>query len=135
MQISKPLLWYGLIQIPGYLFLGILLYMAWSSNLLEAKTAGVLMGLWVFKDILLYPLYRPALQGSTPTGAQALVGAEARACTDIQSRGQVVIRGERWQASSGDGSLIPAGTRVRVVSASGLTLSVEPLNGAVRGEG
>ncbi|MEX0732759.1 MAG: NfeD family protein [Aquisalimonadaceae bacterium] len=123
-----PLLRYSLLQVPGYLVLVVLLYMAWYQEWLDAGTAAVVMGFWVFKDAVLYPLYRPALQGPAPTGAQALVGTEATAYTVIDPRGLVLVRGERWQAQSAEGTRIPPRTRVRVVAGRGLLLQVTPVD-------
>lgn len=124
---GKPFLRYSLLQVPGTAVLGVLLYMAWTGGWLDAGTAGVIMGFWVFKDVVLYPLYRPALQDTAPTGGRAMVGMEGRAITRIEGRGLVMVRGERWQAVSVDGAgTIAPGTRVRVADAHGLVLNVVP---------
>lgn len=54
-------------------------------------------------------------------------GQIGRAVTDFSSdgEGRVVLRGERWQARSTGPEPIAAGSRVRVVSRSGLLLHVE----------
>jgi membrane-bound serine protease (ClpP class) len=59
---------------------------------------------------------RPAI------GAEALVGAEGVATSECRPRGQVRVRGERWQAVCADGA--DAGDAVVVEGVSGLTLQV-----------
>jgi membrane-bound serine protease (ClpP class) len=55
-------------------------------------------------------------------GAEALVGAVGVATTDCRPRGQVRVRGERWQAVCDEGA--DAGDQVVVEGVSGLTLQV-----------
>ncbi len=57
-------------------------------------------------------------------------GQIGRAVTDFSSggEGRVVLRGERWQARSTGSEPIAAGSRVRVVSRSGLLLHVEAVD-------
>lgn len=58
-------------------------------------------------------------------GAEALVGAIAKAATDCMPVGQVRIHGELWRARCEAGAA--AGEVVRVVAVDGLTLIVEPM--------
>ncbi|MEM3663760.1 MAG: NfeD family protein [Candidatus Jordarchaeales archaeon] len=57
--------------------------------------------------------------------SEALIGVEGLAKTTLNPRGQVLIKGEVWSARSADNSTIPAGSKVKVVRVSGLTLIVE----------
>lgn len=57
-------------------------------------------------------------------GAEALVGAVGIATSDCRPRGQVRVRGERWQAVCEEGA--DAGDPVVVEGFSGLTLQVRP---------
>ena len=57
-------------------------------------------------------------------GAEALFGAEGVATSECRPRGQVRVRGERWQAVCADGA--DAGEAVVVEGVSGLTLQVRP---------
>ena len=61
---------------------------------------------------------RPAI------GAEALVGSVGIATTECRPRGQVRVRGERWQAVCDEGA--DAGDPVVVEGVSGLTLQVRP---------
>lgn len=57
-------------------------------------------------------------------------GQIGRAVTDFSSdgEGRVALRGERWRARSANATPIAAGSRVRVVSRSGLLLHVEAID-------
>jgi membrane-bound serine protease (ClpP class) len=57
-------------------------------------------------------------------GAEALVGAAGVVTSDCRPRGQVRVRGERWQAVCDEGA--DAGDPVLVEGVSGLTLRVRP---------
>ena len=60
------------------------------------------------------------------TGMEAMMGTTGTAITDIDAQGgQISIQGEYWKASSS--VAIAAGSPVRILSATGLHLSVEPL--------
>jgi membrane-bound serine protease (ClpP class) len=61
------------------------------------------------------------------TGELNLMGAVASVETTLEPEGSVMIRGELWRARSLKGTTIERGRRVRVVSASGHLLEVEPV--------
>lgn len=118
---------YTLMQIPGALFVGVLLMLIWQWGWLSASSAATIMALWVAKDTLLYPLYRRALESGPDTGAAALAGRRGQARTTLNPRGLVLLDGEQWQAESADARIIRPGETVRVQSAKGLVLQVEPV--------
>jgi membrane protein implicated in regulation of membrane protease activity len=123
----STLIRYCLFQIPGALLLTILLYLAWQWEWMSGGTALVVMAVWLIKDAVLYPVYRPALEGGGATGARAMIGATGTARTDLTPRGLVEVGGERWQARAAKGQTIHAGQRIRVYAASGMVLRVEAL--------
>jgi len=62
------------------------------------------------------------------TNADSLVGEICLVTSPInnlKAEGQAVVKGQEWTARSIDGSLIPEGARVRIVSISGVKLMVE----------
>jgi membrane-bound serine protease (ClpP class) len=69
------------------------------------------------------------------TGVAAMIGEIGSALTTISpgAAGQVSVHGEIWRASSSTD--VAAGTRVRVRDVSGLTLQVDPDDGAPAKEG
>lgn len=119
-----PAIRYTLLQVPGILFLGGLLWVAWGRGWISLETTAVLMLVWVTKDVLLYPLYRPALGGPAPTGGHALIGRQAVVRQTLQPQGQVNIDGEVWQARCDGDDAIQAGEAVEIVAADGLHLTV-----------
>ncbi|ABI56270.1 NfeD family protein [Alkalilimnicola ehrlichii MLHE-1] len=123
-----PLIRYSLLQLPGLLLIASLGWWAWSSGWVSAGTAVALFLVWLLKDALLYPLYRPALERQVPCGGQALVGRHATVITALHPVGRVRVDGESWRARSAHGEPVPAGRGVRVIDAEGLTLTVEPID-------
>lgn len=117
---------YLLLQIPGYLLAGLLLWLLVERGWLSAGWAAAALLAWVGKDLALYPAMRRVFQPS-PLGGNALVGALGVVEAPLSPRGLVRIGGELWRAEPlRQGDSIPAGTRVVVRGIHGLTLSVEP---------
>lgn len=137
---SAPV-FYTLLQLPGLALLLIGLSWAIDRDWLEPLQAGLAVLVWVLKDVLLYPVYRPALAPPPTPGGGALVGASAVVTVALTPRGQIRVAGERWSAvleghRSGPlepGHGLPAGSRVRVVAARGLVLVVAPCPATVDG--
>ncbi len=122
----KPLMFYALLQIPGWALalLVVLLLLHWGW--IGTTVAGVVLVLWLAKDILLYPLYRPGLatESAVSPGVGAMVGRVGQCRTEVNGRGMVLVQGERWLARSADGTRIAPGLHVRVVGHEGLILRV-----------
>ena len=59
------------------------------------------------------------------TGASGMIGEEGVTRTGLEPEGQVLVRGEIWDAVAS--ANLPAGARVRVKGMAGLKLLVEPL--------
>ncbi len=59
------------------------------------------------------------------TGAEAMIGSETEALTDIANEGKVFIKGEYWKATSG--KPIKKGAKVKIVKIEGLKLIVEEM--------
>jgi len=118
------LLKYCLLQIPGLVLFTLILYILVAWEWVSIQLAGILLLVWLIKDVLLYPVYRPALEGGDSAGAQALVGLTGKVRTDLAPQGLVEVAGERWQARKAGDEPIPAGSRVRVIAARGMVLTV-----------
>lgn len=70
---------------------------------------------------------------ATPTiGREWLIGLEGLATTDISPEGEVTVQGARWRARTNRATPITNGQPVRVAAIDGVTLDVEPLEGAAR---
>ena len=78
------------------------------------------LGLWIVKDLLLYPFLKSAYEGPRPTGPESMVGSLGTATEELCSSGLVRIGLELWRAESGklhSGSSWPC---------DGMTMRVEP---------
>ena len=107
------------------------------AGFLSLTGAGLLVQLIAFiivAAILLFmtrPLATKYLNSQTKkTNADSLIGEICLGTSPInnlKAEGQAVVKGQEWTARSIDGSLIPEGTEVRIVSISGVKLMVETL--------
>ena len=55
-----------------------------------------------------------------------------RSIDSVDPDGVVSVRGARWRARTNRATPVPAGEQVRVIAIDGVTLEVEPLEGAAR---
>jgi membrane-bound ClpP family serine protease len=131
-----PLPKYILMQVPGAILLGVILLMLRAEGWLAANTALVILALWLLRDAILYPWFRPALKDSAPEGVEALIGEPGTCLTRINGSGLVQVRGEHWQARTHADRPIEAGDAIKVVDHKGHVLWVEPARraGARTGE-
>lgn len=116
---------YVLFQIPATALL--ILVLAGLRKWLDLSwtTIWVLTGLWVLKDVALYPLVRRAYDPSR--GDVDLAGRLAVAVEPLAPDGFVRLGGELWKAEIWDPERpVAAGAKVRVVRRRGLTLVVMP---------
>jgi membrane-bound serine protease (ClpP class) len=70
-----------------------------------------------------------ALQARRPPprgGVADLIGAAGTVRVALDPLGQVLVAGELWRARARDDASVPPGTRVSVLEARGLTLTVQP---------
>jgi membrane-bound serine protease (ClpP class) len=70
---------------------------------------------------------------ATPTiGREWMIGHEGSATTAINPEGVAMVSGARWRARTNRATPISAGAGLRVVAIDGVTLEVEPEEGAAR---
>jgi membrane-bound serine protease (ClpP class) len=70
---------------------------------------------------------------ATPTiGREWMIGHDGTATTSIDPDGVALVEGARWRARTNRATPIKAGSELRVVAIDGVTLEVEPLEGAAR---
>ena len=70
---------------------------------------------------------------ATPTiGRENLVGATGIAVGDINPIGIVMVDGAKWQARTNRATPLSANAEIRVAAIDGITLQVEPLEGAAK---
>ena len=70
---------------------------------------------------------------ATPTiGREWMIGQEGTVIADVNPEGVVEVGDGRWRALTNRATPVMAGDRIRVASIDGVTLEVEPLEGAAR---
>lgn len=118
---------YLMFEIPGWVVAGAVLALLVHTGELHARTAWILLALFVGKDFALYPVLRVGYQPSAPDGRAMLVGALGTARERLDPAGWVRVGAELWRAELADGHApIEAGAPVRVVAVDAMTLHVEP---------
>jgi len=120
---------YWLFQLPGMFVAGVALVLLVHWTQLTPTQAAVLFGLWVLKDLVMFPVTRIAYEtrASSP-GADGVRGAEGFAQGEIDASGSAYVRvgAELWRARVAPGAEpLPKGSRVRVLELRDLTLLVE----------
>ena len=95
-----------------------LVFLPWPWNLV-----AILGGLAVETGELAWGLSL-ARRWKPKTGAEAMIGEEARVVAACRPLGEVRLLGELWQARCDEGA--DAGETVRIESIDGLTLFVRP---------
>ena len=123
----RVLIRYTLFQIPDLILLGLALAIAVQWWDIPSALAYTLFGLWLLKDILLFPVMRVAYaQGGSAN--DRLTGALGIAREALDPTGYIMVGSELWRAEVAVGAeSVSAGTEVRVVKIRGLTLLVEPV--------
>jgi membrane-bound serine protease (ClpP class) len=70
---------------------------------------------------------------ATPTiGREWMIGEEGVVIADVDPEGVVEVGAGRWRALTNRATPVMAGDRIRVAAIDGVTLQVEPLEGAAR---
>jgi membrane-bound serine protease (ClpP class) len=104
-----------------------------SLMLFDAPEAGFRVSWWVILPtvgataavfLFVVAVGIRALRGGSPAGTSTLVGRIGVAREPLSPAGQVLVQGELWRAVA-RGAPVEEGSRVRVVDANGLTLTVE----------
>ena len=123
------LLRYVLLQLPDLALLGLLLVLLHRWLDLSPTLAWVIVGLWVVKDIALYPLVRRVYR-QVPSRRDPGPGSVGVVRHRLDPAGYAAFKGELWRCVTRRGAgPVEAGARVRVVRVEGLTLVVEEPEG------
>ena len=119
---------YWLFQVPGTALLAIVLLVLRGWLNIPLWLIGVIIGLSIIKDVLLFPLVRHAYDVSD--AGPALINAMGTAVEPLSPKGYVRVQGELWRAELVQGTRpIETGGTVRVRGIRGMTLLVEPADG------
>jgi membrane-bound serine protease (ClpP class) len=132
-QVGIPRFWTGV---------GIVLTIVGSFWLFEPVTGTSLRVPWISLVtgiggiMLTFIVGMPSMtrtRFATPTvGREWMVGAEGVAVVEISPEGTVQVGDGQWRARTNRATPIPAGDPLRVIAIDGVTLQVEPLEGAAR---
>ena len=116
---------YLLFQVPEWAFLGLMLFWLWGWFALPLWVCLGLFGVWVAKDLAIYPFLRAAYNADIKTGPEKLIGARGIAQERLDPCGYAKVSGELWRVrvESGHGPILP-GSLIRVRESQGLTLLV-----------
>lgn len=132
-QVGIPRFWTGvgaLLTLVGSWFLfedlpGATLRPSWIT--LVAGIGGVLLAFVVGMPSMVRTRF------ATPTiGREWMIGEVGRVVESVDPDGVVAVREARWRARTNRATPVGAGDAVRVVAIDGVTLEVEPLEGAAR---
>jgi membrane protein implicated in regulation of membrane protease activity len=86
-----------------------------------------LVGLWVAKDVILFPFVWRAYDARERKGEDAMIGRQGIVQDRLAPSGFVQVRGELWQAELMDGGPpVEKGVAVKIRKTRGLTLIVQP---------
>jgi membrane protein implicated in regulation of membrane protease activity len=120
---------YFLFQIPGMFVAGLTLTLLVRWTPLTPELAAGLFGLWVLKDLVMFPVTRIAYEPrSRPHGADAMLGARGVAQQELEpgETGYVRVGAELWKARlSGGSPRCRKADTVQVLEVHDLTLLVE----------
>jgi len=128
---GRTLLRYTLFQIPDLILLSLGLAAAVRWWNLPVLAAYGLAGLWIVKDVIMFPVVRVAYESDSSSGVEGIRGTLGVVTQPLVPAGYVQLGSERWKAELVAGSgTVPEGSEIRVVEVRGLTLVVEPVTSA-----
>ncbi|UCE33679.1 MAG: NfeD family protein [Deltaproteobacteria bacterium] len=120
---------YTLLQLPALVFLVLILHLIRLWVQMPAWLIWCMVGLWVVKDVILFPLTWRSYDQRRPGDPNSMVGLRGIARDRLAPTGYVMVHGELWQAEVTEGGPpIEQGEEVRVQGIRGLTLIVQPEN-------
>ncbi|KIH77845.1 NfeD-like C-terminal, partner-binding [Geoalkalibacter ferrihydriticus] len=126
----RILMRYAVLQIPALALLtaGMLLVGHWWD--LPAVLPWLIIGGWLLKDVLLFPLVWRSYDPDPQPHGNTLIGCEGEVVRALTPQGMVRVHDELWQARLKDqGDCLPSGRRVLVSAMEGLTLIVDEAPG------
>lgn len=132
-QVGVPRLWTG-VGLVLHVFGSLFLFRDVDGTSLRPSWLTLLVG--VGGAALTYIVGMPSMTRTrfgTPTiGRDWMVGTQGVAVDDISPEGTVRVHDAAWRARTNRATPIPRGSAVNVVAIDGVTLEVEPLEGAAK---
>ncbi len=132
-QVGVPRLWTGVGTVL-FIAASLFLYRSLPSDNMRLGWLTLLVG--IGGVLLTFVVGMPSMvrtRFATPTiGREWMIGEMGSATTSISPEGVVLVSGARWRARTNRATPIAAGDSVRVVAIDGVTLDVEPEDGAAK---
>lgn len=124
----RIILRYTLLQLPGFVLLVLILFLFHSWFDIPVRAAILVLGLWVAKDIILFPLVWRSYIPQEFSPLKALIGLQGVAVESLNPAGYIRLRSELWSARTAENyPNVRTGETVRVKDVEGLTLIVVPI--------
>jgi len=118
---------YFLLQLPGMATFALILLLVQQWVEVPAYLAWALIGIWVGKDIVLFPILWRFYDPDQHPDRFRMIGRKGFALNRLNPDGYVLVKGERWQAAICKGqSPIEQGRQICVEAINGLKLTVRP---------
>ena len=118
---------YTLLQLPALVFLALILYLIRLWVQMPAWLIWGMVGLWVVKDVILFPFVWRSYDQDRYADANTMIGLRGIVKDRLAPSGYVEVHGELWQAEVVEGATyVESGDAVRVKEIRGLTLIVQP---------
>ena len=124
----KTFIRYLLFQIPGFVMVVTVLLVFYHKEWIGLKAALSLLGIWIVKDMVFFPLLRHSYSVENHTGIEQLFGEIGFAIQKLSPEGYIRLRGELWKARSITGEVIEQESKVKITGGEGLLLFVEKTN-------
>lgn len=118
---------YTLLQLPGYVLLILVLILLRRIVNIPDTTLWAVLGLWLAKDIVLFPLVGRYYAPENFQDRFSMIGKDGIVQKPLAPAGTIRVRGELWKAEvTEQWHSIEYGRRVVVQDIKGLTLKVKP---------
>ena len=118
---------YTLLQLPALVFLALILHLIRLWVYMPAWLIWGMVGLWVIKDVVLFPFVWRSYDQDRHTDANTMIGLRGIVKDRLAPSGYVEVHGELWRAEVIEGaSPVNSGENIRVRGIRGLTLIVQP---------
>jgi membrane-bound serine protease (ClpP class) len=132
-QVGVPRLWTGI---------GLVAYIAASFTMFRSVDGLTMRPSWISLSVCIVGVALTFIVGmpsmvrtrfATPTiGRENLIGSTGVAVGEVNPEGIVLVDGAQWRARTNRATPLANNAEVRVASIDGITLQVEPLEGAAR---
>jgi membrane protein implicated in regulation of membrane protease activity len=119
---------YALLQIPSLALLLFILMMIRHWAKLPAWSLGVIVALWVAKDVARFPFIWHSYNQNRPSNPSSIIGARGIAEEPLDPSGYVRVHDELWKAEVIGGSPVNKGDVVHVEDVKGIKLLVRRVN-------